>query len=132
MRWIAVILLVGVFTRHNTALWLASGSSLSPQAVFYILGGVWEIVLCGVLAAILLAAERTLWRYLALVAVTVGIAEASQMSVCRLAISDIARLAPDQNLCDYLTGLPVGATLTALYLLAIAYGVGKYLRARRA
>ena len=132
LRWIAFVLLIGVFIRHWTAWWLAEGTYLSPQAMFYILGGVWETILCLVILGALCMVERSVWRYIAGIAMIVGALEGAQIAVCRAVTVDISIVPKHVNLCDYLIGLPLGATLAALYLIAIAYGVGKYLRTVRA
>ena len=132
VRWIALALLLGVFIRHYTAWWLADGTYLSPQAMFYILGGAWETILCLVVLGALFMVERSVWRYIAGVAMVVGALEGAQIAVCRVAITDISTVPKNINLCDYLIGLPLGPTLAALYLIAIAYGVSKYIRTVRA
>jgi len=132
LRWIAIVLLVGVFIRHWTAWWLAQGTYLSPQAMFYILGGAWETVLCLVVLGALCMVEPSVWRYIAAAAMTVGALEGFQIAACRAVITDITVVPKSVNLCDYLIGLPLGFAMAALYLIAIAYGVGKYLRTVRA
>lgn len=132
MKWIALVLLLGVFIRHYTAWWWSQGTYLSPQAMFYILGGLWETILCLVVLGALYMVERSVWRYIAGAAMVVGALEGAQIAVCRVAITDISTVPKNVNLCDYLIGLPLGATLAALYLIAIAYGVSKYIRTVRA
>ncbi len=113
MKWLGSILLVGVFIRHNTA-WSLPG--YSPQAWFYILGGFWEMLLCLVILT-------KVTEPLAIAAMWIGILEGAQVSVCRLLTSDITKV--QGNLCDSLTGLPIGATMTALYLLIVCWAIGK-------
>ena len=114
MKWLGPILLIGVFLRHNTAMWLPG---YSPQAWFYILGGLWEIVLC--------AAPLTFVRApIAVVALWIGILEGAQVSTCRLLTSDITKV--QGNLCDSLTGLPIGATMTGLYVILIAVTIARH------
>ena len=127
-----MFLLLGVFIRHYSAWWLAEGTYLSPQAMFYVLGGAWEAILCLALLGAVTLAKRSLWRYIAGVAMVVGALEGLQIAICRVAISDIRAVPTNINLCDYLTGLPLGATLAALYLIAIAYGASRYVRTARA
>ena len=106
MRWLASILLIGVFARHNLAFSLPG---YSPAAWFYILGGMWEACLCFSLMLFLKAP-------LVLAALWIGILEGAQISTCRLLTADITQIPKGANLCDHLTGLPIGATMTALYL----------------
>src|SRR5882672_9284152 len=108
-RWLGPILLVGVFLRHNTSQWFPG---YSPAAWFYVLGGLWEILLC---ACVLLAYSH---NPLLAAAMWIGILEGSQVSICRLATKDIDAV-HGQNLCDALTGLPIGATMTGLYVILV-------------
>ncbi|MFA6168947.1 MAG: hypothetical protein WC700_20140 [Gemmatimonadaceae bacterium] len=127
MRFLALILLAGAFLRHGTANWLAEGSSMSAAAWFYVLGGAWEAVLCAVILLMVYGYHRTIWRVMAATALVIGILEGAQMSVCRLAITDIRAVPAGVNLCDYATGLPVGAVMLTLYLLFICYELGRTL-----
>jgi integral membrane sensor domain MASE1 len=115
MKWLGSLLLVGVFLRHDTSQWLPG---YSPAAWFYVLGGLWEITLC---ASLLIWVSQT---SLLTAALWIGILEGAQVSVCRLATKDIDAV-HGQNLCDALTGLPVGATMTALYLGIVCVAIGK-------
>ena len=126
MRWIAVALLLGVFIRHFTALGLAGVLGFPSRAWFYMLGGAGEILLC---AIVLLSVRgfKEPWRFLAVSAAWIWIVESAQLPICRAMITDMAQVPLDQNLCDYLTGLPIGATMLSLYLLILSYGVGKAL-----
>ncbi len=120
MRWLGPILLMGVFVRHNTSFWLPI---FSPQAWFYILGGLWEMILCGTLLLMLR-------QPLVIAAAWIGILEGAQVSVCRLSTSNIADVPKGANLCDALTNLPIGATMTALYLGIVCWAIGKEWRKR--
>jgi hypothetical protein len=55
----------------------------------------------------------------------IGILEGAQISTCRLLTTDISQVPKGANLCDHLTGLPIGATMTALYLGIICWAIGK-------
>ena len=124
MKGLAAVLLIGVFFRHTAATWLGE-TSYTYGAWFYILGGMWEVVLCGVLLVILLGAKASIWRNLALIAMAIGVSEGLQISVCRLAISNISLVPKWEPLCDYVTGLPIGAMFMALYIIALCYGTLK-------
>ena len=119
MRWLSPILLIGVFLRHNTSHWLPG---YSPAAWFYVLGGLWEVALCASLLLFLRAP-------LAISALWIGILEGAQVSICRLATKDIDAV-HGQNLCDALTGLPIGATMTGLYVILVCWAIGKEWRKR--
>lgn len=115
-KWLGPILLVGVFLRHDTSSWLPG---YTPAAWFYIMGGAWEILLC---ASILLFMPAL---PLIQAAMWIGILEGSQISACRLLTKDYSAVPKWQNLCDHLTGLPIGATMTGLYLIIICIAIGK-------
>jgi hypothetical protein len=114
MRWLGPVLLVGVFIRHNTSFWLPI---FSAPEWFYILGGLWETVLC---VALLLLLKNPL----AIAALWIGVMEGSQVTVCG-ALMGHRRAPAGMNDCDYLLGWPLGATMTALYLGIICWAIGK-------
>ena len=130
MKPLAAALLIGVFARHGAANWLAEGSSLSSAAWFYILGGVWEATLCGLILWAIMGYRWTLWRGLASAGCLIGMMEGSQLAVCRLGITDIKAVPTGVNLCDYWSGFPVGAVAFSLYLLIICWHFGRYVRER--
>ena len=132
MKQLAIVLLLGVFIRHDTANWIAASSGMSPAAVFYILGGAWEFVLCGLLLWAVCGYYWTIWSGLASAALVIGMIEGAQVSLCRLAIQDIRSVPQGTNLCDYVTGLPVGAVLTTVYVLLICWHFGRFVRERSA
>ena len=123
MKWLACALLVGVFARHDTSIFLSHHTEFSARVWFYVLGGWWEMMLCGVLLVLLQWASGR-WRYIAMSALWVGILEAAQMT-CQLAVPNMALIPKETNLCDHVTGLPIGFLMTSLYLLVILAGVGK-------
>ena len=124
MKAIASLLLLGVFIRHDAVTWIASTVGMTPAAIFYILGGIWEAILCAVLLMIFWVAKKSIWRNLAIAAMLIGILEATQVSVCRMAISDIRAVPQGTNLCDFVSGLPIGISLTCLYFLILCWSVG--------
>lgn len=132
MKALAFVLILGVFIRHDSPNWLAALSGMTPAAVFYILGGMWEVVLCTLLLWLVAGYPYTIWQAIASVALLVGISEGFQMFACRLAIVDIKAVPRGQNLCDFATGFPVGAVTTSLYLLALCWIVGRAYRGRSA
>lgn len=126
------MLLAGVFIRHFGYWWLAEGTRFSPKAMFYILGGAWETILCLTLLGAFIVTERSVWRYIAIAAMIVGALEGFQIAACQFVVVTNANTPANTNICDYLMGVPLGPTLAALYLIAIAYGVSKYIRTARA
>ncbi|MBL8512157.1 MAG: hypothetical protein JNM52_11000 [Betaproteobacteria bacterium] len=125
MRWLAIALAVGVFARHAGAGWLAQYLPIPQAGIFYALGGLWEVVLCGALLSLLwcLRSAGVFYR-LAVGCCLIGILEGGQMAACRLAVKTIGAVPPGMNLCDYVTGLPVGHTLLAVYFVILCWAVG--------
>ena len=109
MRWLAPLLLLGVFLRHHTSQWLPG---YSAAEWFYILGGVWEATLC---ASLLLLLREPLVR----VALLIGILEAAQVSTCGAMLGS-TRPPPGVDECDYLIGFPLGPWIVGLEIILIA------------
>jgi len=123
MQWLAGVLLIGVALRHAGASWLAPMLGVSVPGTFYVLGGLWEALLCLTVMAFLMTQRRSRWRGLALGAMVIGTIEASLMAACRLASGMSLGSKPrDANLCDWITGLPVGPVLLSLYAMILCYG----------
>jgi len=118
VRWLSSLLLVSVFVRFSGALTLSKLSSYSWQAWFYILGGYWEAMLCGLLLMFLR-------DYFARAALWIAITEATKNSTCRLLVTDIMLVPKDQDLCDYVLGFQTAAPITALYLGIVCWAIGK-------
>lgn len=125
MKPLAILLLVGVFVRHGSAGWLADLTGFPVKGIFYILGGLWEAVLCTVILAVL-AAERnyTIWTRLAMLACVAGAIEGAQMGVCRALTSDVSAVPAGANLCTNLTGVPVGTALFCAYFICAVWIIG--------
>jgi hypothetical protein len=123
MKWIAGLLLVGVFFRHSAHTWLAGTMGIPVAGWFYVLGGVWEVLLCAVLALMFGAMREDRWARVAFAAMLIGIAEGAQMAGCRLMIEDMSKLPRGVNICDAATGLPIGAAFFSLYLIIIGWTV---------
>jgi len=130
VKALAFVLLLGVFLRHNSGNWLASVSGLSPAAMFYILGGMWEVTLCALLLWLVAAYPWSLWQGIASAGLLIGVAEGFQVFACRLAITDIKAVPRGANLCDFATGFPVGAVTTSIYLLGLCWMIGRAYRGR--
>jgi len=133
MKYVAALLLLGVFFRHSAHNWLAEGSNFSSAAWFYMLGGVWEFVLCGLIAAILSEIGKpNVWTRLAIAAAFIGMSEGLQTSICRAVTTNISTVPKSANLCDHAAGLPIGAVMFALYFLIICTILGRHYRERSA
>ena len=119
MKHVAYVLLIGVFIRHDTSLWLADLTGKKASLIFYALGGLWEAMLASVIWLLIADRKAAAYKHLAVLGCIFAISEGLQMSVCRVLAE------PGKgNLCDSLTGLPVGATLTSLYTFNVCYFSG--------
>ena len=112
-RWLGPLLLIGVFARHDLT-WLPG---YSRTEWFYLLGGLYECLLCAILLTFIQIP-------LAVAALWIGMIEGSQIAICG-ALMGHARAPEGTNECDYLTNLPIGATLTALELGIVCWAIGK-------
>jgi hypothetical protein len=136
VRYVAAVLLIGVFMRHNSAYWLSAATGHTPQGIFLIMGGLWEILLCGVLLPIVWATEKSVWREFALAALAICVIEALQVSTCRALIIDQRVVPAGVPLCDYLVGLPfgraipIGEAIMATYTFVLCFIAVKEIRCR--
>lgn len=112
MKWLCPVLLIGVFARHNLT-WLPG---YSPAEWFYVMGGLWEIILC--LAILFTLPTQPLLS----AAMWIGILEGGQVAVCG-ALMGHARPPPGVNECDHIAGLPIGATMTGLYAYVVVRSI---------
>lgn len=117
-KYLAILLLIAVYLRHNTSYWISDLSGMSPRGVFYVLGGLWEALLAGVIV-VLAYQKKSAWWHLLAFACFIAIIEGLQMSACRI----IGNSGP-RNICDSVSGLPIGATLTSLYTFNVCYFSG--------
>lgn len=120
---VAALLMFGVCVRHFTSHQL-DGFWLTSRAWFYVLGSAWEALLCAMLAIVIAATSPTKYRFLALSALCIGISEALQMGTCRLVLGS-QKLPAGMDTCDYVTGLPIGATSLAIYIAAVLWALWK-------
>lgn len=116
MKWLGPFLLICVFLRHDTSYLMAGLLHLTPGAWFTIMGGLLEIILCSLM--LLLLPLPTL----AVTALWIGILEGAQIAACRPFISDISRV-QNENLCDYVTGWPVGYLMTFAELGVVGWAI---------
>lgn len=130
MKWLVLIVTVSIFARHNSAFWMASALNTTAPAVSYVMGGLLEVVMGAALAILLLTQPKSLWRTLGIFAGCIAAIEGAQMAACRIVIADIRALPANTTLCDFVTGLPIGSVITALYLSGILYLVGREIARR--
>lgn len=126
MRFIASILLLGAFVRHDAAGILAPIFGLTPAWMFYILSGIWEALLCSVILVLALQMRFSIWRQFIVSAMWIGIIEATEIPVCSVAAgfkNDTGGL----NLCDYAFGFPFGKVVMVLYFLVLVWNIGRWL-----
>jgi hypothetical protein len=124
VRAIAVLLVLGVFLRHDTAFKVADMTGWSPGGVFYVSGALWEIVLCALLLFFIWNYRASLWRSLGIAAAFIGMAEASMMATCQMAIT--GRPPPNTTQCDFVTGLPVFAVTFAVEMAVLFWIIGAW------
>lgn len=124
MAWLASILLLAAAFKNAGASWLAPIFGLPVPGMFYVLCGLWEAVLCIAVILLLQTQPRSRWRGVALSAAVIGLIDGVLMAACRLAAgTSIASKPRDMDLCDWVTGLPVGSVLLGMYVLILCYGV---------
>ena len=126
MKFIAALLLFGVFARHDTAYWLNDLTGMHPVTVFYMMGGFWEVILCSVVISLLLTQKNGFYRHIAILAMGMGILEGFQIGICSILAQGRMPFVPKgQNVCDFISGVPIGATMVGLYILVVCYFVGR-------
>jgi hypothetical protein len=123
VRAIAVLLVLGVFLRHDTAFRIADATGWSPGGIFYVSGALWEILLCALVLFFIWNYRASLWRSLGLAAMGIGIAEAAMSAACQMAIT--GRPPPNTTQCDFVTGLPVFAVTFAVEMAVLFWIVGR-------
>ena len=128
MRAMAIVLAVGVFIAHDGANWLSSQIGIYPWAAFFMLQGVWTVVLSVCLVLFIYRAIPSFERTLALVALGISIFEGFQIPACGIFVTDFALIPRGVNVCDYVTGLPVTSVTLTLEVLIMAWLIGSYLR----
>jgi hypothetical protein len=126
MRVVALILLGGVFIANDTANWLAERSHFSAAWLFYMLQGWWVLVLSCVLLVFILLQPPSIWKNISVFSLVVSMVEAGQIPLCRAAVDDIKNVPAGVDLCDYVTGVPIGAATTTLYAAILAWIVGSW------
>ena len=126
LEWIfGALLLVAVFVRHNAINAISEWSGMSRIGVFYVLGGMWESILCGALLIVATAMKPSVGVFFLKSAMWVGLIEGSLTAGCRLAIHDIGKLPAGVNTCDYLAGFEIGKPLMIFYFLLICWLAGR-------
>lgn len=125
MKLIACALLVAVFVRFGAVHTMASASGFTPQAIDYIAGGFFVMVLAAVIIQLTRTHAVSLWRSLILLGASITIVEGAQVAGCRLAITDIRMVPRGTNLCDYVAGFPIGYALFTFYLVLACYILGR-------
>lgn len=112
---LGIFLVLFVCFRHNTSLWLHDLTNFPTRGIHYIQGGLWEAALCLTLYFHLPKEAKPLGG----LACTIGVSEGLQMAICRLFGN------PKGNICDVLSGIPIGATLVSMYALFLCWYVGR-------
>lgn len=120
MRAIAVLLVVGVFLRHDTPFRIAAMTGWTPGGIFYVAGAMWEALLCALLLFFIWNYRASIWRSLGIAAAFIGIAEAAMSAACQMTIT--SQPPPNTFQCDHVTGLPV-FLFTFIVEVAVLFGI---------
>ena len=131
MKAFASLLLVGVLARHFSYQAIGANTYLGARGWHYVMGGLWEILLCAALALVIWETKKSAWKWIALYALGVAMIESLQASLCRIAITNMSSVPKGANICDFVTGFPITATVNTLYLMMLALIVGAILRAKK-
>ena len=128
MKVLSIIITIGVLIVYAGCNLLADVTGYSYRAMFYMLMGAWSAVLSLCLMLFIFFSSHSIWRSIALFALFGSSIEGMQMTVCRALVDDINNIPSGMNLCDYLTGLPIGSTIIGLYITIASYIVGRQLK----
>ncbi len=120
MKYFAILLTLIVFIRHAADGVISEIFGITLKAAQYILSGFYESILCFVVGCLLYIYDKSKWRSLALGACFIGIVESMQISIFRILAFWKPPIPAGKNLADHVTGMPVGATLLATYMLALS------------
>lgn len=130
MRWFACALVIGMVLRYFSYHSIGAQTYLTARGWYYVMGGLWEVLLCAALALVVWEAKKSAWRWLALYALVVSICESLQASVCRIAVAEMSSVPKGVNICDYVSGIQFTTTINTLYLIVLALIVGVILRGK--
>jgi len=92
---------------------------MAPSGVFYVLGGLWEIMLCLAVFTFLATQVRSLWTDLARAAMMIGMVEGAMISGCKILI--VGQPPAGMTQCNYVTGIPIGDVVATLELMALGF-----------
>jgi hypothetical protein len=117
---LASLLLLGVFVADFSWRWLG-GTRYSTFGLWYILQNAFVVLLCITNVIFLSVTKRSLSRDIAIYACGIGAIQGAKDSLCRLMIEDPKKIPVGVDVGDFLTGLPLQATLVAVYSLMLTY-----------
>jgi hypothetical protein len=117
LKFLAVLLTALVWIRHDTSYAIGDLLHISPRAAYYVLGGIQETVLWGLLFGFLLMYKSGFFRTLALGACVMGMVEGAMIPICRIALKG----ENTKDVCDYVTGLPISGVFTAINVLFLCW-----------
>lgn len=119
------MLIVSVFVRHFTAHSIGSQTYLNPRGWFYVMGGLWEALLCAVIGLMFWQTKDRVAKVVGLLAMAIGIVEAIQMVIARSLVYDMKTIPINKNVLDHLSGLQLSAVLVTLYLFIFGWLIYK-------
>ena len=118
--FLACALLLGVFVADFSWRWMG-GTRYSTFGLWYILQNAWVVILCLTNVIFLSVTKRSLSRDIAIYACGIGVIQGAKDSLCRLMVEDPKKIPIGVDVGDFVTGLPLQATLVAIYSLMLAY-----------
>lgn len=121
MKWLAAILLIGVFIADFTWRWLAQDTRFSQYAVWYMLQGFWVMTLCLTNVIVLLIHKRSVWRDAAIAALAIGAIEGFKAGFFRWFVDDPGKIPRGVDVSDYVTGLPLQTVSATLYIAILTW-----------
>jgi hypothetical protein len=124
MPWLAGTILGAVFLTHAGSRWIASLTGANLGVIEFELHGALLAVLSGCLLVLLAHGRSSAWRDVGLTGCAISISEGLQMTTCMMLTPDIRAVPATANLCDYLSGQPIAATMLAIYVITLCLVVG--------
>ncbi len=116
MKYVACLLTLIVFARHAGDQTLAAFLETTVKTAYYILGGAQETILWVVVGLFVCMQRSEFAKSMSIASCVIGIFEGLQIPFCRLLT---LRKDYSGNTCDYIFGIPLGATMLSVYTIAV-------------
>lgn len=123
---VAVLLLAGIFLRHDSSFVIAAVTDRAPRDIFHIAGGLLEIELLAIIMVLLYLLIRFVptnihtqfWYALAQLVCFIGIIEGLMVSGCTMFLREYPP--PGVTVCTHVTGWEIGWWVKGGELIALA------------